>query len=73
MINDGLRPPIPETCPHEFATLMRGIPMCAPRPPLTVIDCWDDDPERRPTFDTVCARLEEMIAACKRPHKEVAP
>jgi len=44
--NQGERPTIPASCPSDYANLMK--------------DCWNADPERRPGFDEVCARLKNL-------------
>eukprot|EP00742_Colponemidia_sp_Colp-10_P007271 GILJ01007817.1.p1 GENE.GILJ01007817.1~~GILJ01007817.1.p1 ORF type:complete len:862 (-),score=71.89 GILJ01007817.1:172-2757(-) len=47
VLNKGLRPRIPGTCPKPIADLIK--------------DCWDQDPDRRPVFTTVLRRLEDMV------------
>jgi len=42
----GLRPPIASEIPAEWAALIQR--------------CWDDDPERRPTFGDIQDALEKM-------------
>jgi Protein tyrosine and serine/threonine kinase len=46
VLNQGLRPPIPEKCPPPLVRLM-----CA---------CWDTNPDRRPSFEIIQAILEKM-------------
>jgi serine/threonine protein kinase len=41
------RPKIPEDCPHSYAQLMQ--------------DCWDEDPNVRPSFEQILIRLDEII------------
>eukprot|EP01096_Ripella_sp_DP13-Kostka_P016473 TRINITY_DN802_c0_g2_i2.p1 TRINITY_DN802_c0_g2~~TRINITY_DN802_c0_g2_i2.p1 ORF type:complete len:613 (+),score=284.80 TRINITY_DN802_c0_g2_i2:197-1840(+) len=45
---NGERPPIPASCPHSLADLMR--------------QCWDAQPENRPTVVGVITKLEEILA-----------
>mmetsp|Transcript_27257 Transcript_27257/g.38413 ORF Transcript_27257/g.38413 Transcript_27257/m.38413 type:complete len:685 (+) Transcript_27257:201-2255(+) len=42
----GVRPPIPSTCPTEFAKLIK--------------DCWAESPTARPSFDEIILRLQSM-------------
>lgn len=41
------RPKIPADCPLSFAKLMQ--------------DCWDEDPNVRPSFEKILIRLDEII------------
>jgi len=43
----NIRPPIPADCPPAYAQLMR--------------DCWESDPQKRPSFADILTRLEGMI------------
>lgn len=45
----GMRPDIPGDCPPLFAQLIR--------------DCWDTDPQHRPSFLEILSRLRAMEAA----------
>ena len=51
VVQRGLRPTIPATCPGELADLMRA--------------CWTRRPEDRPGFEELKGRLEAMAAAAK--------
>mmetsp|Transcript_8457 Transcript_8457/g.13830 ORF Transcript_8457/g.13830 Transcript_8457/m.13830 type:complete len:245 (-) Transcript_8457:1967-2701(-) len=44
----GIRPSIPKSCPAGLAQLMR--------------DCWNPMPSDRPSFDSIVARIRELIA-----------
>ena len=46
VLNNRLRPAIPDYAPPEYAELIR--------------QCWDDDPESRPTFSVILEKLNEM-------------
>jgi len=43
---EGMRPPIPTSCPSAYAKLMQA--------------CWDQDPEARPDFGEILNRLSKM-------------
>ncbi|OQR67344.1 mitogen-activated protein kinase kinase kinase 9-like [Tropilaelaps mercedesae] len=45
--SEKLKLPIPETCPEKFKNLM--------------MDCWNTDPYRRPTFDKIITQLEDIF------------
>lgn len=47
IIHEDLRPTIPESCPVEFADLIRS--------------CWDSNPARRPDFEFISCRLTEIL------------
>lgn len=47
VLNRGLRPSIPPTCPEYYASLMR--------------QCWTSVPEDRPPFSHVCALLTHAL------------
>ncbi|KAI4311375.1 hypothetical protein MLD38_036278 [Melastoma candidum] len=47
IVNNNLRPPIPERCDGEWRGLME--------------ECWAAEPSRRPTFTEVALRLQEML------------
>ena len=51
VVQRGLRPTIPPSCPAELADLMRA--------------CWTKRPEDRPGFEELKGRLEVMAAAAK--------
>lgn len=42
----GIRPPLPKHCPPSLQQLM--------------VDCWDDNPDNRPSFSVVLTRLEQV-------------
>eukprot|EP01087_Luapelamoeba_hula_P007953 TRINITY_DN1967_c0_g1_i1.p1 TRINITY_DN1967_c0_g1~~TRINITY_DN1967_c0_g1_i1.p1 ORF type:complete len:883 (+),score=141.90 TRINITY_DN1967_c0_g1_i1:59-2707(+) len=42
----GLRPQVPDACPTEYLELIR--------------DCWNEEPEHRPTFVNILERLRTM-------------
>ena len=44
--NKGLRPPVPEWVPRQYASLMES--------------CWDDDMDMRPEFPAILDGIEEM-------------
>ncbi|XAR62755.1 Non-specific serine/threonine protein kinase [Bertholletia excelsa] len=49
ILSNSLRPPIPENCNPEWTKLME--------------DCWEPDPEARPSFTEIANRLREMSKA----------
>jgi serine/threonine protein kinase len=49
VVQKGLRPPIPSTCPAPLAAVIQ--------------ECWERDPEARPAFDVLKVRLEELWCA----------
>jgi hypothetical protein len=42
--DEGLTPTIPETCPEHLSSIMK--------------QCWNVDPEKRPTIDQILSLLE---------------
>ena len=46
-LNEGKRMPQPNKCPLEIYTIMR--------------DCWQDEPEKRPTFSSVVEHLGRIL------------
>lgn len=44
--SNGLRPPISDDFPPKWK--------------LLTTDCWDEDPNARPSFDDIMVRLEEL-------------
>jgi hypothetical protein len=48
VVQKGLRPPVPPTCPPPLAELMRA--------------CWARDPAARPSFEALKGQLEELYA-----------
>ncbi|XP_057812045.1 uncharacterized protein LOC131026262 [Salvia miltiorrhiza] len=51
IVNNTLRPPVPNFCDAEWRLLME--------------QCWAPDPLVRPTFTEIARRLRIMLAACK--------
>lgn len=51
VVQKGLRPPIPQTCPPPLADIMRL--------------CWQRDPEIRPSFETLKIKLEDLYEVYK--------
>lgn len=49
IVNNTLRPPVPETCDPEWRSLMER--------------CWSSDPSERPSFTEVVNRLRAMATA----------
>lgn len=49
IVNNTLRPPVPETCDPEWRSLME--------------QCWSSDPSERPSFTVVVNRLRAMATA----------
>lgn len=47
IIHQNLRPTIPESCPEEFANLIKS--------------CWDVNPVKRPSFDQIVEQINIMI------------
>lgn len=47
VIENGERPDIPEGCPAAYAALME--------------ECWATDPTARPSFESICAELENQL------------
>ena len=45
-VERGERPPIPDHCPLDYASLMQA--------------CWHEDPLERPSFSDVALSIEEM-------------
>ncbi|XP_019181392.1 PREDICTED: uncharacterized protein LOC109176416 [Ipomoea nil] len=52
IVNNTLRPPIPQHCGSEWRKLME--------------DCWSSDPAARPSFTEITDRLRTMSAALQR-------
>jgi len=46
LIISGIRPHIPSICPGSYKELVK--------------DCWNPEPEKRPTFDDIVSRLEDL-------------
>jgi len=42
----GMRPTIPQDCPHSWSTL--------------IVECWDESPENRPSFEDILHSLESF-------------
>jgi sterile alpha motif and leucine zipper-containing kinase AZK len=49
---NGMRLAIPEDVEEGLASLM--------------VDCWEEDPQARPTFDEIKERLKPMLQAAER-------
>ncbi|CAL9170257.1 unnamed protein product [Musa hybrid cultivar] len=49
ILNDTLRPPVPESCDTEWGSLME--------------QCWSTEPSQRPSFTDIASRLRAMAAA----------
>ncbi|THU57180.1 hypothetical protein C4D60_Mb03t00790 [Musa balbisiana] len=49
ILNDTLRPPVPESCDSEWGSLME--------------QCWSTEPSQRPSFTDIASRLRAMAAA----------
>eukprot|EP01120_Amphizonella_sp_Union-15-10_P006358 TRINITY_DN2020_c0_g1_i1.p1 TRINITY_DN2020_c0_g1~~TRINITY_DN2020_c0_g1_i1.p1 ORF type:complete len:534 (+),score=75.00 TRINITY_DN2020_c0_g1_i1:103-1602(+) len=47
LVWDNYRPEISEDCPEDLKSL--------------IVQCWDDDPEKRPSFDEVLQLLDHII------------
>jgi hypothetical protein len=48
VVRDGMRPPIPESrAASPYAALM--------------LECWNEEPAKRPSFDEICTRLEYLL------------
>ena len=47
IVERGERLSIPNSCPSQFAQLMKS--------------CWEDDPKKRPSFKRILTRLEDML------------
>ena len=45
-LHDGLRPPIVTNAPKDYVKLMQ--------------ECWNSDPDRRPTANNICQRLTNI-------------
>lgn len=59
VVQKGLRPVIPSSCPAGLAGVMR--------------DCWQRDPRERPSFETLKARLLLAFMPPHRPPCRAAP
>jgi hypothetical protein len=46
-VERGERPPVPERCPAHYVKAMRY--------------CWDQNRRKRPSFDRIVARLEQLV------------
>ena len=55
-VDNGYRMPCPQGCPPALYDLM--------------LDCWQREPERRPTFETLQWRLEDFFTANGSEYKE---
>lgn len=51
IVERGERLSIPNSCPNQFAILMKS--------------CWEDDPKKRPSFKKILMRLDEMLGDWK--------
>lgn len=51
IVNNTLRPPIPNYCDSEWRTLME--------------QCWAPNPAARPSFTEIAGRLRAMADACQ--------
>ncbi|XWS22398.1 hypothetical protein CRYUN_Cryun29cG0030500 [Craigia yunnanensis] len=57
LVNNTLRPPIPERCDPEWRKLMK--------------ECWSFDPEDRPSFTEITNRLRLMSAALQPKRRNI--
>ncbi|KAG0556602.1 hypothetical protein KC19_11G066300 [Ceratodon purpureus] len=57
--SSGLRPKLPSDCPEALASLISS--------------CWDADPERRPSFSSICDELDEIVKDHQREKKGKYP
>jgi len=46
VVTQGLRPSLPDDCPVEISKL--------------VTDCWDANPDLRPSFEEISSRIKSM-------------
>jgi serine/threonine protein kinase len=53
IIQEGLRPTIPESCPPEFASLIKS--------------CWATNPSLRPSFEEIVDKLSKMMGLAEQP------
>ncbi|XP_042029255.1 uncharacterized protein LOC121776176 isoform X1 [Salvia splendens] len=58
IVNNTLRPPVPNFCDAEWRLLME--------------QCWAPDPLLRPTFTDIARRLRVMLAACTTKAQAIA-
>jgi hypothetical protein len=47
IVQDNLRPTIPDDTPEEFAKLIQ--------------ECWSTNPEERPAFRSICSSLSNLL------------
>ena len=45
-LNTGYRMPCPDTCPQKLYTVM--------------LECWNDDPDKRPTFQAISDKIKQI-------------
>ncbi len=48
VVRGGQRPEISKKCPHDLVKIIR--------------DCWDVDPQKRPTFQAIVLKLADMLS-----------
>ena len=53
-VSNGFRLPCPADCPEEIYQVMQS--------------CWHENPEQRPSFSELAAKIEELITKYKQPN-----
>lgn len=57
-VENGYRMPCPSGCPQALYEIM--------------LQCWHKEPEKRPTFETIQWKLEDLFAADPTEYKEAS-